>query len=244
MRHILAKRNARVLERFARSQVVIVFDYDGTLAPAVYDPSAAVMRGRTKALLRRLAKRYPCAVLSARSRAKLLRFLTGVTLASVVGHLGAKRLDRTVFKKRVRRWRARLEARLGSLQGVELKKERCALAIRYRRSRNRRIALTAIRDAVATLRGATLLGGEHTLTVVPNGAPHKGLAFQRLCRAAGCTAAIYVGDDVGDEEVFALDEPEQLLTVRVCPSPFSRAKYYLDDQEEIDAFFERLLRLR
>ena len=47
--------------------------------------------------------------------------------------------------------------------------------------------------------------------------------------ALGCDTALYVGDDETDEDVFALDEPGRLLTVRVGNAP-SRAAFYLQRQ--------------
>src|SRR5262245_28069561 len=118
MRYILAQRNARVLARFARSNVLVTLDYDGTLAPIVADPAAATMRRRTRRLLERLTQRYTCAVLSGRSHSKLLRFLGGVAIRWIVGNDGAVQRNTGVFKQRVRRWKARITPSLAQLPGV------------------------------------------------------------------------------------------------------------------------------
>ena len=44
MADILASRNQLVLARFARSNLLVAFDYDGTLAPIVHVPDRARMR--------------------------------------------------------------------------------------------------------------------------------------------------------------------------------------------------------
>jgi trehalose 6-phosphate phosphatase len=46
MRHILARANRHVLERFARSNVLVAFDFDGTLAPVVRSPDRAARAKR------------------------------------------------------------------------------------------------------------------------------------------------------------------------------------------------------
>ena len=46
MTDILAKRNHRVLAQYALTNLLVAFDYDGTLAPIVSVPDRANMRDR------------------------------------------------------------------------------------------------------------------------------------------------------------------------------------------------------
>ena len=55
---------------------------------------------------------------------------------------------------------------------------------------------------------------------------------------------MYVGDDVTDEDVFRLDQPGRLFTVRIGRSKTSAARYYLRQQQEIDTLLEHLVALR
>ena len=55
---------------------------------------------------------------------------------------------------------------------------------------------------------------------------------------------MYVGDDETDEDVFALDQPGQLLTVRVGPKRSSSAAYYIRTQAEVDRLLGSLLAFR
>ena len=48
MTDILALRNQEVLERYAASNLLVGFDYDGTLAPIVSTPERAHMRPITR----------------------------------------------------------------------------------------------------------------------------------------------------------------------------------------------------
>jgi len=248
MRPILARSNAHVLEQLARSNVILVFDYDGTLAPIVEDPDTAVMRPRTRDLLTRVAERFPCGILSGRARSEVLRLLGAPMVEWVLGNHGTEwgraPSDGVDFQRKVRRWAGQIAERLGSLPGVVLENKRYSLAIHYRRSREKKQALAAIGRAVEGLPGAKVYPGKQVVNVVPEGAPHKGIALQRLRAAAGCDTALYVGDDTTDEDVFALDEPGQLVTVRVGQSQRSQAAYYLPRQSQIDTLLSRLLALR
>jgi trehalose 6-phosphate phosphatase len=51
-------------------------------------------------------------------------------------------------------------------------------------------------------------------------------------RQLGCTTALYVGDDVTDEDVFALRDP-RVLTVRIGKKKASSARFFLNRQPEI-----------
>ena len=82
------------------------------------------------------------------------------------------------------------------------------------------------------------------LNVLPVGAPHKGLALERARARLGCDTAVYVGDDETDEDVFALDQPGQLLSIRVGRKKSSSAAYCIRSQAEIDALLRSLLAYR
>ena len=69
MKSLLAPQNRSVLRRLVRGRVLLAFDFDGTLAPIVADPPAARLRPRTRRLLAEVARKYPCVVISGRSRA-------------------------------------------------------------------------------------------------------------------------------------------------------------------------------
>ncbi len=81
------------------------------------------------------------------------------------------------------------------------------------------------------------------MNIVVEGAPDKAAAVARLVERSGAGAAIFLGDDVNDEPVFARATPEW-LTVKVGrDDPASLAMYYLDDLDEVASLMERILSL-
>src|SRR5689334_12151020 len=88
MRYILAKRHHHVLARFGASNVVLAFDYDGTLAPFANTPGGARMRRSTERLLRAVAERYPCIIISGRARAAVGPLVSAIRIAHVSGNHG------------------------------------------------------------------------------------------------------------------------------------------------------------
>jgi len=244
MRDILAPACREVLEPFARSRTLLAFDFDGTLAPIVADPDRAAMRPSTRGLLRRLAALYPCVVISGRSRDDVRRRVRGVRLAEVIGNHGIEGWTATAPARReVRRWVPFLEEQLGGLPGVEVEDKGLSVAVHYRNAPGKRRARGRILAAAAALGEARILGGKQVLNILPAGAPHKGLALERARTRLGCDAAVYLGDDETDEDVFALDQPGQLLGIRVGRKDSSSAGYCIRTQAEIDRLLRALLEL-
>lgn len=263
MKRILTAQNRQRLLEIATSRMALVLDFDGTLAPIVDDPARAGLRPRTRALLCRAAERFPCAVISGRRRSDVARRLAGVPLRFVIGNHGADwgaGLSRprasasspsfaspsspSAIERQVQRWRAQLAHALAPLSGVMIEDKRYSLAIHYRQSREKRRAAEAIARALGRISGARIRLGKQVVNVVPEGAPDKGVALEEVRRRLGCDTALYVGDDTTDEDVFALDTPGQLLTVRVGASRQSLATYYLEDQMEIDELLRVLCAAR
>lgn len=245
MHHILAKRHLRMLAGFASSNVLLGFDYDGTLAPIVSDPAVARMRPATRRLLSSVARRYPSIVISGRPRADLVRRVGGVPVFQMAGNHGLEPFaEHARYARQVRTWVRRLEHSLGRYRGVVVEDKIYSVTIHYRHSRRRREAIAAIDEAVRGLRGVRSLGGVDAVSLVPRGAPTKGAALERARRLLACDTAIYVGDDQTDEDAFASAKPDRLLAIRVGAARTSHASYWLRSQAEIDHLLSALVALR
>jgi trehalose 6-phosphate phosphatase len=235
MKHILARANLGVLRRFACSRVLLAFDFDGTLAPIVRRPGAAAMRRSTRAALAAVAARYPCVVISGRARDDARRRVAGTGAVEVIGNHGIEPWQSTPRRLRaVQRWLPLLAARLAGLPGVAIENKGYSVAVHYRRSREKKKAREAVQEAAALLGDVRLIKGKQVVNLLPLHAPHKGIALEKARERYGCDTAIYVGDDETDEDVFALDQPGRLLSIRVGRKAPSLAPYYLRSQAEID----------
>jgi trehalose 6-phosphate phosphatase len=245
VRYILAKRNLPVLERFIASNVLVAFDFDGTLAPIVRDPAAARMRRSTRRLLGSVARRYPCVVISGRARLDLAKRVRSLSIVHLAGNHGLEPWGpHEEYRARVREWIQRLAPRLAGMSGVVVEDKTYSLTVHYRNARHPRQTLAAVRRALRTLRGARSLGGDRAVNLVPRGAPTKGAALERARQLFACDSAIYVGDDQTDEEVFRAKGIGRLLGIRVGMRAPSGAAYGLRNQGEIDALLRTLLALR
>jgi trehalose 6-phosphate phosphatase len=245
MRHILARPQREVLEQLSFANVLLGFDFDGTLAPITRLPDQARMTAATRALLVELAGLYPCIVISGRAQADVARRLAGVPLRAVIGNHGLEPWATSEELRRIiARWREVLAPAAAALPGVELEDKAYSLALHYRRSRRKKAARAALMRALAKLEGARIVGGKQVINVLPPGAPHKGVALERERDRLGCDTAFFLGDDETDEDVFALDRPGRLLTVRVGASRDSQASFCLKSRREVDLLLARLIALR
>jgi len=244
VKYLLGRTERAELARFLGRGTLVALDYDGTLAPIAPRPQDARMPATTRALLTRVARRYPVIVLTGRSRMDALRFLDGVPVLEVIGSHGLETAGSatTRFLARVGEWRAQLRQRLAALAGVSIEDKRYSLSVHYRHAPDP-AARDLIGAAAGELKGARIVGGKKVVNVVPEEAPDKGAALLAACRRLGCDQALFVGDDDTDESAFAAGRPGQFFTVRVGRSPESKARYYLRAQAEVDVLLDLLVQV-
>ena len=73
--------------------------------------------------------------------------------------------------------------------------------------------------------------------------PDKADAVASLVRRCGASSAVFLGDDVNDEPVFAA-APAQWLTVKIGRDPVpSLARFCLESPDEVALLLDRMLRL-
>jgi trehalose 6-phosphate phosphatase len=246
MKHILSPANGALLAQLAASRVLIAFDFDGTLAPIVSTRASAGLRAKTRTLFEQVCELYPCAVISGRSRKDVLERLSNARVKYVVGNHGLEPgRNLAAFERLVRTVTPKLTRALADLRGVEIEDKKYSLALHYRNARQTRKARGAIERAVQALgEPMRIIGGKLVVNVVPAGAPHKGDALSALRAQSGADTALYVGDDITDEDVFELARRGRVLGIRVGRARRSAAAYYLRDQREIDRLLATLHKLR
>lgn len=258
MKDLLARINQDLLTRFADARVLLAFDFDGTLAPLTPHRDEAAMRKRTRALLRQVCERFPCAIISGRSLADTTSRVAGLPVRYVVGNHGLEPGGDLAGAERIAtRAMAKVRPLLARWPGVELEDKKYSFSLHYRRARPQakvRDELLAMLDALPI--SLRIVPGKLVLNAVAAKAPHKGQALLGLMARERSDLALYVGDDVTDEDVFELSRPpegrkvpwmsaaSQLLTVRVGRSRSSAASYFLRGQPQIDDLLSRLATLR
>jgi trehalose 6-phosphate phosphatase len=243
--YLFTQTNQALLEEFARSNVLLAFDFDGTLAPLVEAPPRARIRASTRRWMRRATTLYPCVVLTGRSRADALAKLGSLAVSGVVGsHGGEPSPNARDTRRRVQQWLPSLRRRLSTQQGVVIENKGLSLAIHYRRAPKRELARRAILAAARSLNDVRNIGGKLVINLVVPEAADKGVALERQRTRLACDTVIYVGDDETDEDVFALDRRWPLLTIRVGRTRTSAASFYIRNQRQIDRLLRILVTVR
>ena len=245
MQTILADQQRALLAGFAHANVLLAFDYDGTLVPIAPTPAEPRMRETTRRLLIEAARLYPCVIISGRALDDLSERLAGVPVWYLFGNHGLEPPPPgTVSPTPASEWARELERRLPEDPGIVIEDKRYSLTIHYRNARDKRRAVEAIDRVVARLPDVRALGGAEAVSLLPRGGGNKGVALQQACRWFACDSAIYVGDDATDEDAFSSTYPEKLLTIRVGAAADSHARFHLASQDEIDSLLEILVDVR
>lgn len=237
MRALLTSLGLSEVAWFAARPVLIGLDFDGTLAPIVPRPAQAAMRRRTAQLLAAVCARYPVAVISGRHGADVRARLGDAPVRYVVGNHGADIVAASDARREaVAAVRQVLCQRLAGAAGIHVEDKVDSIAVHFRdapgQARARARIMRAMHESPHPMR---CFGGHAVVNVVPPGGPNKGEALRALVRRAGATAALFVGDDATDEDVFVRDRGDgDLLTIRVGNTPRSAARFYLRDQAAVD----------
>jgi trehalose 6-phosphate phosphatase len=233
------------LEAFVQGRPLLGFGYDGTLAPIVADPRRARMRETTRRLFDNVVQRFPCAVISGRSREDVAERLGDCRPFAIVGNHGIEMDDGDgppPPEDLLGAWLDELDERLEAVPGIFIEDKTYSLTVHYRASPHPRAARALALRAARSLDSVRVVAGIQSLNLLPKGFRHKGTALLRVAERAGCATAVFIGDDRTDEDAFSA-APDRVLGIRIGHADRSAARYHLRDQAEIDRLLMRLLQL-
>jgi trehalose 6-phosphate phosphatase len=226
----------------ARRPLLIASDYDGVLARLVGDPSAAAPEAGAAEALSRLmdVEGVTVAMVSGRGVRDLqttsgfpgpLRWV-GSHGAELDGPLTGELADRRDALVRL------LEPVVGRVGGARLEVKPASVAVHVREVPDR-LAAVALLDEVDGLADPSLTRkpGKEVLELAVTDAD-KGTALRRLRVETGAGAALYLGDDVTDEDGFRALEPDD-VTIKVGEGD-TAARYRVADVPGAVAVLQRL----
>ncbi|MFO1266372.1 MAG: trehalose-phosphatase [Rubrivivax sp.] len=248
MQHLFTPEGEAALAALLRRRPLFGFDFDGTLAPIVAEPAAARIPPAVTGRLRLLAELAPVVVISGRAIDDLRRRL-GFEPRHVVGSHGAEdplhapEATAGEHAAALDPLREHLRAHAGELAaaGVDVEDKRQSIALHYRRAAALGQARSLIERLLEDPPGRpTVFAGKLVYNATAPGAPDKAGALQKLLRRCDADCAIFAGDDVNDEPVFAA-APADWVTVHVGRGP-SQARFYIDGPRQMVGLLERALR--
>ncbi|NQX12895.1 trehalose-phosphatase [Microbacteriaceae bacterium VKM Ac-2855] len=211
------ERLVAALRELARTpRLLIALDFDGTLAPEVDDPARArALPESREAVLRLLASTGTrVALVSGRALDSLEEVSALPDTALLVGSHGVEiRLDDDDSLALSAGEQAKVELLEGVLKGIargidnvwiEDKPAGFALHTRLATDKHSRVAhVVALSEARAEVAGVHVREGKNVLEFSVRSTT-KGEAVEHLRRYTGATAVLYAGDDVTDEDAFAV----------------------------------------
>lgn len=246
---IFSDAGRAALDAFIGRTTLFTFDLDGTLAPIVADPAGIVIPAPVREKLVRLCRLADVAVLTGRARDDARAHL-GFEPRFIVGNHGAEGLPGWQTQERefvglCRHWEDQLRALLpqASASGIGIENKGRSLTLHYRNAPAPDAALASIRRAAERLTPVPrCTSGKFVVNIVPSESLNKGEALLMLMAHAGAHRAVFIGDDVTDEDVFRLRN-DRVLGIRVGNHSPSEAEYCLSDQNQIGRLLTEIIRI-
>lgn len=248
MKPLFSRAGMAALDDLPKGATLFAFDFDGTIAPIVDDPKDALTLKFLRPPLRKLASRARLAIISGRAR-KDVKSRLYFPCDYVVGNHGLEGLPMfrargEKAKKICRKWTAQLSERVAELSpqsGIFIEDKSHSLSLHYRHARNHSRAVKWLESEFDNLWPLPrVIGGKEVFNLLPKGSPHKGSALKALMKHFACTHAVFVGDDLTDEDAFG--EKGKILSIRVGRRKDSLAKFFIRDQDEMLKLLNELVR--
>ena len=241
MQHLFTPEGEAALVVVMASRPLLAFDFDGTLAPIVARPEDARVANALEQRLERLAQRLPLAIVSGRRVDDIL----GAVVADHVVRCEGEDPSAVGFSaSALDGMRARLLAHGPAIEalGVSIEDKIYSIALHYRLATDHAAAFRLITSLVDELpAGLHAYGGKMVMNIVLTAAPNKADAVASLVARSGAHSAVFAGDDLNDEPVFAAAAPEW-LTIRIGAGETpSQARFYLESPDEVAVLFDRML---
>jgi trehalose 6-phosphate phosphatase len=250
MTFLFSKPGLERLEQIIRPGVLCVFDFDGTLAPIVAEHAQACLPSDILRQLLELSNHARVAIITGRSVADIrtrLRFephfiIGNHGLEGVPGWEGHSENHEAICQSWAQRLSTMLQDHATFDPRISLENKRYSLSVHYRMVSNQSETEKQLAEVFTQLLPRPrIITGKCVFNLLPEGGPDKGSALEQLMRFTGAPSAIYVGDDVTDEDVFRLQRHD-ILSVRIEPDSHSAAEFYLHDRLEISQLLDELVK--
>ncbi|WP_419478416.1 trehalose-phosphatase [Ilumatobacter sp.] len=235
----------------------VFLDYDGVLTPIVAHPDLAVLSDEGRTTLDALAATTTVAIVSGRDADDVIGKVGleglyyagshGLDIRTPAGEAAGGDLARfDAFLPELDAAEGELRDALAEVPGSNVERKRFAIAVHYRQvpdEHHGTVAATVARIAPghSTLRVA---GGKMIFELRPDIQWDKGTALNWLTAELGVDVdevlPVYIGDDVTDEDAFRELEHRGLGIVVGREERSTRARYALDDTDEVRLFLDEL----
>ncbi|KAJ7965694.1 Trehalose 6-phosphate phosphatase [Quillaja saponaria] len=258
----------KITQESKGKQIVMFLDYDGTLSPIVADPDRAFMTKKMRAAVKDVARHYPTAIVSGRSRSKVYKFVrlaelyyagshgmdikgpTKILNYNEVGNQGVLFQAANEFLPVIDEVYKVLLKKTKSVPGAKVENNKFCLSVHFRCVDEKCWAALAeqVRLVLNEYPKLRLTQGRKVLEIRPTIKWDKGKALEYLLESLGYANSsdvfpIYIGDDRTDEDAFkVLKNSGQGIGILVSKvQKETSASYTLQDPSEVEQFLRRLV---
>lgn len=243
-------------KEFQKDPPLLFLDFDGTLAPIVEHHNDAAISEEMRELVKALAEKYPVAVVSGRGLSDVKKrvnlpdlFYAGSHGFEISGPKGFERDHEEAVKviPVFNEIEPILKKKLEDIKGVDFERKKFTLAIHYRQveqemeQKVHESVTEVLQDYPEVLKS----DGKKVIEIRPAIDWHKGKAVEFLKKELSKRdkpRAVYIGDDVTDEDAFEYDTGGLGILVGEHGRE-TFADYRLENIDEVKDLFERLLKL-
>ena len=240
-----------ISKQWENRRLAVFLDYDGTLTPIVARPELAKMSPTMRAILSDVAQVHPTVIVSGRGREDVTE-LVGLDNLYYAGSHGfdiAGPAGTTVRREIGPEYRPALEQaarsfehQLSGIGGVLIEDKRFSIAVHYRQADDENISRIerAVDNVVKEQPQLTKTRGKKVFEVRPQLEWDKGKAVLWLLQALNLGSPdvmpLYIGDDITDEDAFAVLK-DRGLGILVAETPReTQASLSLKDTSEVEKF--------
>ncbi|XP_075496412.1 putative trehalose-phosphate phosphatase 2 isoform X2 [Primulina tabacum] len=226
-------------------QIVLFLDYDGTLSPIVNDPNHAFMTDRMRSAVREVARHFPTAIISGRSREKVYDFVK----LDEVYYAGSHGMDIVGPPTNTKSYDDKYQINTLNEKGNEFTIYQPAKEYLPSIKKDYGMLEEIIQDVLSEYPCFHLTRGKKVVEIRPSIKWNKGDALVYLLDTLGFVDStnvlpIYIGDDRTDEDAFkVLRSREEGFPIIVSSVPRqTSASYSLLDPSEVLSFLIHLAR--
>ncbi|GJN21765.1 hypothetical protein PR202_gb09278 [Eleusine coracana subsp. coracana] len=218
-------------------KIALFLDYDGTLSPIVDDPDKAFMSPAMRAAVRNVAKHFPTAIVSGRSRKKCKEanlFQPACKFLPMIDEVTKSLLEVT-----------------SEIAGARVENNKFCVSVHYRNvaEKDWKTVAQLVKKVLEAFPRLKVTNGRMVLEVRPVIDWDKGKAVDFLLQSLGLddpenVIPIYIGDDRTDEDAFKVLRQRSCgfgIIVSQVPKE-TEAFYSLRDPSEVMAFLNSLVR--
>jgi len=245
--------------QLAQKDVFVFLDYDGTLTPIVDTPDLAVLSPEMRETVKRLAQNCKVSIISGRAtddvRSKVQIdniFFAGSHGFEIVDPDGKVEISKEAQAIRhvIDEVHQKLTSRLKDVKGALVEHVKYTISSHYRLVSDGDFPKVekAVEDILNEYPNLRQTSGKKVFEIRPKIDWHKGKAVEWILNILGYRPddhlAVYIGDDVTDEDAFAALEGKGFGILVADELRASKASYIIKDPQDVKKVLEFLIRIK